>query len=119
LDVNLDGMWRRDRTDGRGRETDAAAVVRLQQITAQLESQVEALTRSVQQQQPQQQQPAAATSGKMAAGNSTQDVVITMIGSLGFSVGSRFVRSLRETGSRCDVVLMMPEQVPAHLNTGV
>ena len=101
--------WR-DGGDSRGGETD---VLRLQKTAAKLEGQIEALTRSVQQQQ---QQPAESyPASDTLAANSTRDVVITMLGNLGFGVGSRFVRSLRETGSKCDVILMMPDQVCAGL----
>jgi hypothetical protein len=44
----------------------------------------------------------------MLATNET-DVVITMLGSLGLQVASRFVRSLRETGAHCRLVLLLPE----------
>jgi len=40
--------------------------------------------------------------------DSVADVVITMVGTLGVSVASRFVRSLRETGARCSVVMLLP-----------
>ena len=36
------------------------------------------------------------------------DVVITMVGGLGLTVSSRFARSLRETGARCRLVLLLP-----------
>ena len=38
------------------------------------------------------------------------DVVITMLGTLGLGVGSRFVRSLREVGAVCEIVLIMPKR---------
>ena len=40
--------------------------------------------------------------------NATNDAVITMLGSLGMQVASRFARSLRETGARCRLVTMLP-----------
>ena len=39
----------------------------------------------------------------------TDDVVITMLGSLGLQVASRFARSLRESGARCQLVFLLPE----------
>ena len=45
---------------------------------------------------------------KSIMANATADVVITMIGSLGLAVASRFVRSLRETGAQCRAVLLLP-----------
>ena len=41
--------------------------------------------------------------------NATDDTVITMLGSLGLQVAARFVRSLRESGARCRLVLLLPE----------
>ena len=76
---------------------DAAAVARVLQTTAVLESKVAELTQIVQQQ--------ASTSP-----SPSRDVIITMVGHLGLGVASRFVRSLRETGAQCDVVLMIPQQ---------
>lgn len=40
--------------------------------------------------------------------NATADVVVTMLGSLGMQVASRFTRSLRETGAQCRLVLLLP-----------
>lgn len=41
------------------------------------------------------------------------DVVITMLGSLGLQVASRFARSLRETGAQCQLVMLMPSHAAA------
>ena len=40
---------------------------------------------------------------------SSDDAVVTMMGSLGMQVASRFARSLRETGARCRLVMLLPE----------
>ena len=40
--------------------------------------------------------------------NTSADAVVTMVGSLGLQVASRFARSLRETGARCRLVMLMP-----------
>ena len=42
-------------------------------------------------------------------GSKRADVLLAMLGSLGAGAGSRLVRSLRESGASCDVVLMMPD----------
>jgi len=39
---------------------------------------------------------------------SSADVVITMVGTLGLGVASRFARSLRETGAPCSLVMLLP-----------
>ena len=41
--------------------------------------------------------------------SSSGDVVITMLGSLGMQVASRFARSLRESGAQCQLVYLMPQ----------
>ena len=41
---------------------------------------------------------------------SSEDVVLTMLGSLGVGVASRFARSLRETGASCALVMFVPLQ---------
>ena len=50
----------------------------------------------------------AASSHPRAANATTDDVVITMLGTLGLQVASRFARSLRETGAACRLVLLLP-----------
>ena len=44
----------------------------------------------------------------LAPTNSSTDVIITMLGNLGMGVGTRFARSLRETGAGCRLVVLLP-----------
>ena len=43
-----------------------------------------------------------------ATARSRRDVVVTMVATLGVQVASRFARSLRETGSGCTLILLLP-----------
>jgi hypothetical protein len=50
----------------------------------------------------------------MSAASTSSDVVITMVANLGLQVASRFVRSLRETGAPCTMVLLLPQTNSSH-----